>query len=310
MNKSLGKKGDLQISFTWLFAIIVGAFILFLAIYASIRLINVEETTIDLKTGKNFNVLTNPLETGFEVIRKTSVTFPVDTRIHNRCENFGTFGEQKLGFSHLSFGEWTKTEQELTFSNKYYFSGNPSEGKEFILFSKPFDFPFKITDLIYIVPSEVTYCFVNPPVKIKEEIENFELENILFANCPENSEHICFSSSGSECDAKVNYNLRTVEKEEEMYFSNDALMYAAIFSDKETYECQLKRIMKRAEILAGIYRDKANFVAQKGCNSNLNLIGYMNAVSNYEDSNDLRIIEITAEELGEANDLNSECKIW
>jgi len=46
------KKGYLQISFTWLFAIIAGAFILFLAIFMTSKLIGTEQVALDAKTGK------------------------------------------------------------------------------------------------------------------------------------------------------------------------------------------------------------------------------------------------------------------
>jgi len=49
-------------------------------------------------------------------------------------------------------------------------------------------------------------------------------------------------------------------------------MYAAIFSDKGNYECQVKRLMQRVAKLALLYEDKANFVSKRGCNSNLNLL--------------------------------------
>ena len=57
------KKGFLQISFAWLFAIIVGIFILFLAIYGVTKLINVGQYQIDSETAKNLGILLNPLET-------------------------------------------------------------------------------------------------------------------------------------------------------------------------------------------------------------------------------------------------------
>jgi len=34
-------------------------------------------------------------------------------------------------------------------------------------------------------------------------------------------------------------------------------MYAAIFAEKEVYECQLKRIMKRVSSLATLYNKKS-----------------------------------------------------
>ena len=47
-----GKKGFLQISFAWLFALIVGAFVLFLAIYSITKIISTENTAQDAKASK------------------------------------------------------------------------------------------------------------------------------------------------------------------------------------------------------------------------------------------------------------------
>ena len=77
------KKGYLQISFAWLFAIIVGGFILVLAIYTVIQIIDSENMVIDAKTGKEIGILLNPLETGFEEGKTSSFTVPVETRIFN-----------------------------------------------------------------------------------------------------------------------------------------------------------------------------------------------------------------------------------
>ena len=45
-------KGALEISFGWLFAIIAGIVIIFLAIYLSSKLINVQQTTVSAETGQ------------------------------------------------------------------------------------------------------------------------------------------------------------------------------------------------------------------------------------------------------------------
>ena len=114
----INKKGFLQISFPWLFAIIVGAVILFLAIYASTTIIKTEKTTLDATSAKEIGVLLNPLETGFETGKTTSITFPTQTRIYNRCNNDGYFGRQIIKVSQLSLGSWSDSGIDVGFSNK------------------------------------------------------------------------------------------------------------------------------------------------------------------------------------------------
>ncbi len=305
-------KGALQISFAWLFAIIVGAVILFLAIFSTTKLIKTEQITQDAKTGKEIGVLLNPLETGFETGKTTSLTLPVETRAYNKCSNDGIFGRQIIQISQKSFNKWTKTDIDIGFSNKYIFSEEYVEGKKFYIFSKPFEFPFKISDLIYVTSSIKEYCFINPPEEIKDEISKLKQDNFLLENCS-NSEKIvkvCFTNSPN-CDINVNYPMKYVEKKQgKMYFEEDALMYAAIFADKEIYECQLKRLMKRAGHLALLYNDKANFISQIECHSNLNLIGLSNSVDDIENSANLKSINYLVEEIKEKNEENVLCKLW
>lgn len=305
------KRGFLQISFAWLFAIIVGGFILFLAIYASTKIIKTEQTSLDAGTAKEIGVLLNPLETGFETGKKNSITLPAETRIYNRCNNDGVFGRQIIKISQKSFDRWTDTNVNVGFSNKYIFSENFVEGKKFFLFSKPFEFPFKVTDLIYLISSDKKYCFVDAPDKIKDEILDLNQENLFTKNCPENSVKVCFDSKN--CDISVNYGGRYIDKNNEtMYFYGDALMYAAIFSEKEIYECQLKRVMQRGEQLALLYKDKAEFVSRVECNSNLNsdlleLGNLENSLGGSENLNNY-IINLM-DNMNQKNNL-AECKLW
>lgn len=306
------KKGYLQISFTWLFAIIAGAFILFLAIYGTTRLIRVERTALDAKTGKEIGVLLNPLETSFETGKTTSLILPVETRIYNKCSINGMFGKQIIQISQKSLKKWTETEVDVGFPNKYIFSEEYVEGKKFYIFSKPFDFPFKVANLLYITSSLDEYCFIGAPEEIENEISGLKQKNLLAENCS-NSENIKICFSGN-CDINVNYDY--VEKDgERMYFNGDALMYAAIFSDPEVYECQLKRLMQRTRHLALLYRDKATFISQTGCYSNLNadLSILANSAKDFsisEDSSsaDLSPINYIVEGIEEKNE--GECRLW
>jgi len=309
----MDKKGFLQISFAWLFSIIVGIFILSLAIYGTVKFIQTEERTLDAKTGKEIGILLNPLETSFQNAQSSSLDFPTETRIYNKCNNNFEFGRQIIQVSQKSFSKWTETDIDVGFSNKYIFSEIPVEGKKFYLFSKPFDFPFKVADLIYITSSLENYCFIDAPEDIENEISMLNQKNLLTENCPDSSIEICFSGS---CDIKVNYNegdydsysYGSVKKGgETVDFRGDALMYAGIFSEKEIYDCQVKRLMQRIEKLSLIYSDKAIFISKVGCNSNVNLLELSNKAKDYSGFSSITYL---VEEIKEKNNANGECRLW
>jgi len=309
----MDKKAFLQISFAWLFAIIIGAVILFLAIYLSTKLIRTEQTSIGAQTGKEIGILLNPLETSFETGKTTSLSLPVETRIYNKCNTNGVFGKQIIQISQKSFNKWTETDIDISFPNKYIFSEAYSEGKKFYIFSKPFDFPFKVADLIYITPVLEKYCFINAPDDIEKEIKDLKQENLLVENCA-NSENIQICFNNNACDINVKYNgvENSVKKDgKTMYFEGYALMYAAIFASREIYECQLKRLMQRVENLALLYRDKASFISGTGCHSNLNplLLRLSNNAGDLINSEELSSINNIVEDIKEKNDL-AECALW
>ncbi len=304
-------RGFLGIPFSWLFAIIVGGTIVFLAIYAVVRISDTQEIAIDAQTSKQIGVLLNPLETGFETATTTSLILPSETRIYNRCNNqSGYFGRQVIKVSQKSFGGWTETDIDVGFSNKYIFSENFVEGKKFYLFSKPFDLPFKISDLIYITSSDKKYCFVDAPVDIEEEIENLNQENLFLEECPRDSVEVCFNGN---CDIEVDMNSGYVEKRgNRNYFEGDALMYAAIFSDNSVYECQLDRLMQRGSQLSQLYVEKANFVSREECfsNTDADLLVLANMENNFRSSaQSLLPIVNLAEDIHNTNKV-AECKLW
>src|SRR3989344_3454452 len=308
MIKKRGKNkgGQLQISFAWVFAIIVGAAILFLAIYTATKVIKTGGEATTAKTGKEISVLLSPLETGFETSVVTLLTMPVETRIYNQCSTSENFGSQIVKISQKSFDKWTETDLQTEFSNKYIFSEGVVEGKEFVIFAKPFEFPFKVSDLIYLTSKERGYCFFQPPREIKEELSDLNQENILVEDgaCPENSIKVCFdgSGSGSGCDINVDEFQKSVEKRGQIvYYETNALMYAAVFSDKTTYECQVKRLMKRTNELSKLYDEKQQLLIKQGCVPDVNLLLLANSANSLRDSRDLVSIRSIVDETGARN---------
>ncbi|MCL5018373.1 MAG: hypothetical protein M1416_01245 [Candidatus Pacearchaeota archaeon] len=307
------KGGALEISFGWLFAIIAGIVIIFLAIYLSTRLIGTEQETKSAETGKEIGILLNPLETSFESAQTTSITIPVDTRINNGCELIGTFGRQTIQLDQKSFNEWTRTDINVFFNNKYIFSGERAEGKRFYIFSKPFKFPFKVADLIYMTTANEQYCFIGAPFSIEEELSNLNQANLLTENCTGSEIEVCFNNE--DCDVNVDYNFGSVEKNGEvMYFDegDDALMYAGIFSSKEIYECQLKRLMMRVKTISILYANKEIISEKEGCTEE-SLIGELGALSNlaesFGNSGEIGGIKSLAESIDSKNS-GRRCPLW
>ncbi len=310
------KKAVFEISFGWLFALLAGAVILFLAIYISVRLIGTEKETISAETGKEIGILLNPLETSFESAQTTSISIPAETRIHNSCDSLsGEFGRQIIRLEQKSFGKWTKTDVDVFFNSKYIFSQEETEGRKFYIFSKPFAFPFKIADLIYMTSSKEMYCFTGAPNDVKEEIIDLNQSNLLVGDCTGEEIKVCFKG-GENCAINVDYNSGIIEKEgEEVHFAGvgdaRALMYAAIFSDKNTYECQVKRLMMRTRELSLLYADKEMITNKKGCGENMGSIlnEFSEMASNLAGSEELSLMEMKAETIGEKNG-GGMCLLW
>jgi len=314
----ISKKGFLQISFAWLFAIIVGAMILFFAIYASVKLINTGGETEATVAGKEISVLLNPLETGFGEETTTSLTIAVESRINNECNVYGDFGSQEISVSQMSRGEWTASGLSQQFYNKYIFSRESPEGRTFYLFSKPLNMPFKVADLIFLTSANDAYCFANAPDYVTKELGDLSQGNLFTDNCPEESINVCFNSAGAECDIIVDENQGSVKYAgnragdgEIVYYETDALMYAAIFSepDSEMYECQIKRLMKRLDALALVYHDKESILSRAGCSSEINLLGLADSASSLRDSSDLIIVKAFAENAKQENK-RAYCELW
>jgi hypothetical protein len=318
------KRGQLNISFGWIFAIIVGGFILFLVIYGIIRFSNLQDVQQSAETSRQIEVLLNPLETSFESGQKVLISTPVPTRISLQCNSEqGIFGRQRIRTQQEKFGNYGEDENSVNvvLEGKYIFSERIIQGEKFYAFSKPYElpfeesyeFPFKVSDLIYLTSSDDNYCFVDSPEKIEREISDLDQDNLFVDNCPSESSRICFSSSESNCGVSVNYNNGIVDKgSEKVYFEGDALMYAAIFSSPGEYECQLNRLMKRAEQLTIIYEEKSSIQRKQGCPSGIlsHLNSFENFLSGFENSRDIFSVGNRARELNRQNSILGECRLW
>jgi hypothetical protein len=263
----LRKKGFIE--FGWIFALIVGAIILFLAFYFIGTKLMEQKTATGLITENTLDILLNPFSYfgGLGASATKEISLQKKEIINISCEYDGGFGYDTIKESSVV--------KPKPVYDKYIFSEN-LEGKNFQVISKPLTMPWRIADLIYVVPKNKEYCFVNLQ-EIEDEFGSqgsqntgMNISNFKFVSskgeCSTGSIIVC---SGSGCDSN-NINIVSdgyvLKQGQKFYFSGKALMYAAIFSSYENYNCNLKRLAKRAQFEAEIYRNKVFSLNLRDCN--------------------------------------------
>jgi len=91
-----------------------------------------------------------PLQTSLGESKSNIINFVSKTRFYNdRCLTEGNFGSQEIGIASESFGKFKYPFYGEQQYNKYLFSSEVEEGKEFYVFVMPFSLPFKVSDLIF-----------------------------------------------------------------------------------------------------------------------------------------------------------------
>ena len=163
-----------QFNFTGLFAIIAGAAILMLAIYGVSKAVNNERYKIDTEIAKKIFILTNPLQAGFSEGKSGEIIFKQESRINNFCFDSPDFGRNDISVSTRSeIGKpWDSPGEEVSVKNKYIFSSEKNTGEKYYIFSKPFRFPYKVSDLVFVTSKR--YCFIGASESIIDEVEGIK----------------------------------------------------------------------------------------------------------------------------------------
>ncbi len=312
-----------EFNFALLFAIILGAAILILAIYGVMKISNTQRYTTDSEIAKKITIITDPLQAGFSEGKFGKITFNQETKINNICFD-GGIGRQDISVSTKSGvgDEWQNPGAATSIYNKYIFSDEQENGKEFYVFSKPFYLPYKITDLIFLTSKN--YCFIEPPTEIEDEIISLAITNVQVStkgsvNCSSDALKVCFGGVG-DCDIKIYgscvndcetaFDQGYVEKDGDKLEFIGNLMYAAVFSDKYVYDCNIKRLMYRTGKITEVLAGKADLMNSRGCNTNLwpDLVLYSSLASSASQA-DLVDLNNVAKDLDRKNNLEL-CRVW
>lgn len=315
-----------QYNFVLIFASIAGAMILLLAIYGAVKAGGAFQRQTEAELAKSIDIITNPLQAGFAEGATSQITFKRDTRITNDCDSYSKFGENIISVqTKSSIGEaWTPNPLEYKINNKYIFS-DLNDGKKFYVYSKPFYTGYKVTDMLFISTGD--YCFVYPPEKIAQEIEGLNVPNIGILSdngnntCADGAKKVCFGTSGCEivvkgecnelrCNSEYDFGYVTDENGSREYFSG-SLIFGAIISDKNVYECNVKRLLYRSSRVADILSRKIDLMTMRGCTSLLkaDLDKFAVVLQNATAVN-LQTIYYLSNDLDKKNLREGGCKLW
>lgn len=272
-----------QMEFAWIFAVIVGAMILFLAFYfVGTKLLSqhYEQATVE---AHSLDILLNPFSSFGEikVISQDVIALPQHSALSINCDKID------LGYNEIIITQKGTASIPRIVYDKYIYAEQNLEAKKFQVLSAPLEMPWRVADVIILWPFDKKYCFVSAPQFINETLGNstdtgLNISSIIFTQnknlCPQNTTIVCFPGSG--CDISVtihesnNLGRRgstTKRGQSPVYFAGDALLYASIFSSKDLYYCNFQRLMARLALQTDIYREKANALASKGCSATFNL---------------------------------------
>ncbi|MEK6918973.1 MAG: hypothetical protein AABW73_02945 [Nanoarchaeota archaeon] len=325
------EKRGFEFSFNWIFALIAGAAILFIAIYASGKFLNTGEFQQSTETAKKLTTLFEPLGVqGLGEARTGKISLQSDIKIYSDCFTDGSLGRQRISIAEKkSFNdkEYGDKGVGIEFSNKYIFFTEESEGREFDYFTKSLNLPFKTANLLVI--TDKNYCFVKPPRFVEDEINDLGMKNIIIketvGDCIKNmtminkSQVVCFDTgSTNTCGSMVTDTSGAGEEKYSRGYVNSPsgtkyfvkeLLYPAIFSKKTDYECNVKRIMMRTSNLAKLYTEKSKLLSIRGvCESGQEtaLLTLDTAARTLRTSQDLSGVKSIADGINQ----NGICELW
>jgi len=314
------KRGEF--GFVWLFSIIAGVVILLLAIYGAVKTGDTTRVQSDAGIAKKLTILTDPLEAGFTSATFGSIKFQQEIWVRNLCSDVG-FGENSLSVkSSSNVGQkYTDVSVSTSINEKYIFSPEQSTGTIYYVLSKPFNFPYKVSDYIILLSDQTNYCFVSPPESVEDELRSsLKVPVIAFENCSTSSEHIQVCFGDENCDISVIPNCESCQNLYDTgavkfrdgrvvnYVGN--LLYPAIFSSRSVYECNVNRLLYRGSTIGQILGRKAALMNARGCKTNLenDLYSWSNVLQDAT-VNDIISLYPDAVSLGDAAKWEV-CNVW
>lgn len=269
--------------FAWIFAVIVGAVILFLAFYFIGTHLLGERMKHETIEAQAFEMIMNPLSYLGNLGAVTATPLKLTEKAELVIDCKSPSSETELGWNSIEvITERKKERKEPVIRKAYdkylYADITGEEVKTLQSLTATFDMPWRVADLTMLWSIKKNYCFVEAPDRIINKLGNttetsLDIKSISFCNntnmpgcCPLGSTIVCFpKAEEDDYNCEITVSLTTVKKDGLRLFyigleddkSRDALLYAAIFSNKTLYDCNLRRLAKRLSLQTKIYLKKA-----------------------------------------------------
>jgi len=302
-------------SFNWLFSLIVGGFILFFALYAASQFVKTSQKTTNTEIAASILSLFDPLETGVASGKSSQIDFVKQSQLVFDCSpNQNIFGEQRVRFFEKTFGDaYGEAGERISIKDKYVFVEDSIQGKSLYYFSKPYFAGFKVADLLMLYSDEQTYCVYDANEDFMSEVSGLNLKQIIFMNATTRCEgiRVCFGSNQKNCAISVFENEGYVLKENKKLYYTDNLLFGAIFSSPQTYECNVQRLKHRFDALAQIYLGKIEVIQRSSCSVTLGpiLLGLVDF--QIDSSKDLSAFQEKVKEMDAINKRAKDgCKVY
>ncbi len=291
------KRGE--INFVTLFAIIAGIFILVSIIYGATKISDTKAYESNTKIAKQISVFLDPLQVGFATSSKGLIDFNQNVKMKNICDNYTNAGMNKLSISTLnSKKQFSDFSVPISIYDKYIFSHEEIEDSLIYTISRKFSYPYEVSDFIILIPSNTKYCFEDAPDKIIDSLSAFNLDNMLFSNCKDDKDFIQICAGSSRCDVEViglcndfscssKYDFGYIRKNRDYFYYVDDLIYPAIFSDIENYNCNLERLIYKTSLVAELYSLKSYEMYKRGCVSNIDIDSWMDKTKKMKEITDI-----------------------
>ncbi len=274
-NVQFFNKGDIEISFYWLFVFIVGAVILSFFFVVSNRALNVSEDRSVIEFSRNFNAF-------------------LISMLQSQNSEKALFFDQKIDFRcNPSFCEYLINDKGTPFEDKVIFAPKSISGSVVVL-AKSFDVPFRVANIIYLFSSSKKYYLVSDnnftvefPEKISYEfidvnslgrMTDFDDVKFVFLNTqipslPESSrKHEIFGIlvSGNNVEfyvkEKGSVYFKKVSNSIILPFDDLNLVLGAVVSDDaDLFSNQLSSLVKRVNTVSLIYLNRVKSFSSNNC---------------------------------------------
>ena len=153
------KKGQIEVSFNWIFILIAGAVILLFFV----SLVNTQREKSDRSIALTIKTELKSILTGAALSesRELDIDLP---KIHLKficeyyeCDNFDT-SDNPSCYSQYEIGQTGINQQT---PSQILFAPSEISGKKILTWAIPWNVPFYVTNLLYITGTNVKYLFVN-----------------------------------------------------------------------------------------------------------------------------------------------------